>query len=132
MTNDPKPTWDLLLVVTNDHYGAERFGTVRRIIDATLGSGRSIQIWACGTSNTLTDRPASSDCCPSDEPSTADVIANLVDEYPDRFSWIACKDCCDDRGGADQIAGVLTEPGFVNFHEYVDRAAKTVYIGGVR
>jgi hypothetical protein len=123
--------YDLLLVVTNDRYGAERFGTVRRIIEATLRSGHSIQIWACGTCNTLTDSTPDAACCPAGETSTADLIANLASQYPSRFSWVACKDCSDDRGGAEHIPGVLTEPGFVNFRDYVDNAAKTVYIGGV-
>lgn len=131
MTSDTRRMWDLLLVVTNDRYGAEQFGTVRRLIDATLSSGRSIQVWACGTCNTLTESQPSSSCCPADQPARAKLIAELVGEYPDRFSWVACKDCSDDNGGAEHIPGVLTEPGFANFREYVDGAVKTVYIGGV-
>lgn len=130
MTREPKPKWDLLLVVTNDRYGSERFGTVRRLIDATLNSGRSVQVWACNSCNTLTENKTDDDCCPTGQPDTAKLIAELLEEHPDRFSWVACKDCVEDLGGADHIPGVLTEPGFVNFRDYVDAAAKTVYIGG--
>lgn len=126
--------WDLLLVVTNDRYGSELFGTVRRLIDAALDGGHSIQVWACGCSNTLTEcppgRPGDASCGESSEPSTAGLIGSLVQRYPDRFSWVACRTCSDGRGGADHIPGVLTEPSFANFHHYVGNAAKTIYVGG--
>lgn len=126
MKSDTARRYDLLLVVTNDRYGSERFGTVLRIIEATLDSGHSVQVWACGSCNTLTDS-----CCPSGERVTAELIGRLVRDYPDQFSWVACKDCSEDRGGIDHIPGVLTEPGFANFRHYVEGAAKTIYIGGV-
>lgn len=143
-TDGARHRWDLLLVVTNDRYGSEQFGTVRRVIDATLRSGHSIQVWACNIANTLTEREAApgepgddaADCCAPQQPtpccpSTADLIGDLVSEYPDQFSWVACKSCSDDRGAAGHVPGVLTEVGFANFRDYVDGAAKTVYIGGV-
>ncbi len=127
--------WDLLLVVANDRYGAERFDTVRRLIEATLRSGHSVQVWACGVANTLTATTAApdesgDDCRQSGQRPAADLISELVAEYPDRFSWVACQSCSDECGCAEHIPGVLTEPGFANFGEFVDGAVKTVYIGG--
>lgn len=141
--------WDLLLVVTSDRYGSVQFGTVRRIIDSALRDGRSIQVWACGYANMLTEVSAD-ECCSTGEsaccspaepggaeaapvagtPSTAELIADLATEHPDQFSWVACRTCSDDRGAAEHVSAVLTDPSFANFREFVDGAAKTVYIGG--
>lgn len=147
MAGDAAYRWDVLLVVTSDRYGSELFGTVRRLIDAALGSGHSIQVWACGYSNMLTERSSgpgdpgngaatcgtgepSAGSCAVDQPSTAELIGSLVTEYPDRFSWVACRTCSEDQGAGEHIPGVLAEPSFANFREFVDGAAKTIYIGG--
>ena len=136
--------WDVLLVVTSDRYGSTQFGTVRRIIDATLRAGHSIQVWACGYANMLTEISTEVDtaaaCCASGPPAAgaapagqgaaAGQIAELVTAAPDRFSWVACSSCSDDRAAAEHVPNVLTAPGFANFRDYVDNAAKTVYIGG--
>lgn len=137
--------WDLLLVVTNDRYGSVRFDTVRRLIEATLRTGRSVQVWACGDANGLTElasgrdeapadccsgegSPAAGSCC--DEPSTAEQIGGLVAENDGRFTWLACQTCSDERGAGEHIPGLPT-PSFADLREYVDRSAKTVFIGGV-
>lgn len=149
MTNQTPRHWDLLLIVTNDRYGSIRFGTVRRLIDAALRNGRSVQVWACGDMNGLTElaprqsraateadccsRDGSStaeSCCSSDDPSTAEQIGGLVAENEGRFTWLACRTCSDERGAGEHIPGLPT-PSFTDLREYVDRSAKTVFIGGV-
>lgn len=145
MTTPAKPRWDLLLVVTNERYGSEQFRTIRRFIDAAIDGGHSLQIWACGACNMLTQWNADQDaldttdaCCGGNDsdpsqnlgPATAEYLGGLLTSYPQRFSWVACRTCADERGGGRHIAGALTEPGFANFKEYVASAAKTVYIGG--
>lgn len=127
--------WDLLLVVTSDRYGSALFGTVRRVIDAALRGGHSIQVWACGYSTMLTQRslaqrePPDEVCCAADQPSAAEQIGRLVTEQAGRFSWLACQTCSDDRGAGEHIAGVPS-PSLAQFRDYVDSAAKVVYIGG--
>jgi hypothetical protein len=134
MTGQNGHKWDVLLVVTNDRYGSTQFDTVRRIIDATLRAGHSIQVWACGYANMLTEIPPDVDggsaCCEGDRPDAAAEIAELATENPDGFSWVACRSCSDDRGASEHVPAVLTAPGFADFRDYVDNAAKTVFIGG--
>lgn len=140
--------WDLLLVVTNDRYGSARFGTVRRLIDVALRTGHTVQVWACGDANGLTELarsgaspaadggscggPAAADSCSSGEdgPSTAEQIGGLVAENEGRFTWLACSTCSDERGAGEHIPGLPT-PSFADLREHVERSAKTVFIGGV-
>lgn len=114
-------TWDLLLVVTSDRYGTAMFGTVRRMIEATLSLGRSVQVWACGYSTLLTQRHHAGDA--------AREIGDLVSESADRFSWLACADCSADRDVGGHIDGVPS-PSLSEFRGYIDAAAKVVFIGG--
>jgi hypothetical protein len=147
MAGKDRPQWDLLLVVTSDRYGSALFGTIRRIVDSALRGGHSVQVWACGYANMLTELPSAPDdqpdgpaCCSGDQragaacaadtPATAELIGALATGQPDRFSWVACRTCSDDRGAGEHVSAVLTAPSFANFREYVDNAAKTVYIGG--
>jgi hypothetical protein len=132
------PRWDVLLVVTSDRYGTELFGTVLRLIGAALRDGRSVQVWACGYSTMLTQRgDAANQCgsaageerCTAGDHPAADQIARLITEQAGRFSWLACQTCSDDRGAGEHIAGVPS-PSLTQFHDYVDTAAKTIYIGG--
>jgi hypothetical protein len=134
------PRWDVLLVVTSDRYGSELFGSIRRLIDAALRDGRSVQVWACGYSTMLTQRGVAADrcgsttgeaCCAASDCSAADQIGRLITEQAGRFSWLACQTCSDDRGAGEHIAGVPSPP-LTQFHDYVDAAAKTIYIGGGR
>lgn len=138
------PQWDVLLVVTSDRYGLELFGSVRRLIGAALRNGRSVQVWACGYSAMLTQRgnavspaadqesretgapAADQGCCAG---SAAAQIGQLITEQGGRFSWLACQTCSDDRGAGEHIAGVPS-PSLTQFSDYVDAAAKTIYIGG--
>lgn len=143
MASDETPRkWDLLIVVTSERYGSEHFGTIRRLIDAVLAHGLSIQVWACGYATMLTQRsPAVSEPHPDDSwtkaPAataaaavrSADLIGGLVTEHPDRFSWLACRTCSDDRGAGEHIAEVPS-PSLSEFRRYVDRAGKIIYIGG--
>jgi hypothetical protein len=136
--------WDLLLVVTNDQYGSARFGTVRRLIDAALRTGHSIQVWACGEANGLTElapagaahhpggRPpaAGSRGC-GGEPSTAQEIGVLAAGNTDRFTWLACQTCSAERGAGEHVPGLPT-PSFSDLGDYVAQSAKTVFIGGSR
>lgn len=151
MNGQKTARWDVLLVVTRDRYGQEQFDLVYRLIDAALKANRSIQVWACGYVNMLTERAGSATCsagccgpsgesdasaCCADGGSThgttaTQMIAQLVSEHPQRFSWVACRTCSDGRGAVQHIPGVLTEPSFATFRTYVDDAAKTIYIGGV-
>lgn len=140
------PRWDVLLVVTSDRYGSELFSSVRRLIDAALRDGRLVQVWACGYATMLTQggdsaadqgggatdqggAAAGEACCPASGRPAADQIARLVTEQAGRFSWLACQTCSDDRGAGEHIAGVPSPP-LTQFHDYVDAAAKTIYIGG--
>ncbi|HEX5116358.1 MAG TPA: hypothetical protein VFW65_14280 [Pseudonocardiaceae bacterium] len=128
--------------MTNDRYGSVRFGTVRRLIDAALRNGRSVQVWACGEVNRLTElAPQQSDtaadccsaaepCCSGGEPTTAEEIGDLVAANEGRFTWLACQTCSDGRGAGEHIPGLPT-PSFSDLRDYVDKAAKTVFIGGV-
>lgn len=141
--------WDLLLIVTNDRYGSVRFGTVRRLIDAALRNGRSVQVWACGEANGLTelvpeqgDAPTEADCCSherqstadsccsDDESSAAEQIGGLVAEHEGRFTWLACQTCSDERGAGEHIPDLPT-PSFADLRDYVGASAKTIFIGGV-
>ena len=131
---------DVLLVVTGDRYGTGQFGTVRRLVDAALRSGYSLQIWACGYANMLTQRrPPAAGCAPAgaaggpdgtEAGSAAEFIRGMVTEHTDSFSWVACRTCSEDHGGGEHIDGVLTEPSFADFHAHVQRATKVIYIGG--
>lgn len=116
---------DVLLVVTSDRYGRDQFGTIRRLIDTALRSGHSLRVWACGYANMLTERGEPGEALPE-----ADIIGNLVASHADEFSWVACRTCSDARGAEAHIDGVLTEPSFANFRDYVESATKVVYIGG--
>jgi hypothetical protein len=139
--NDTARQWDVLLVVTSDRYASDYFGTVRRLIDAALEHGYSIQVWACGYATMLTQRsPAASAPQPvtscatmpavaATSARTADMIGGLVTEHADRFSWLACRTCSDDRGAGEHIAEVPS-PSLSEFRKYVDRAEKIIYIGG--
>lgn len=120
---------DVLLVVTSDRYGTDQFGTIKRLVGAALRGGYSLQVWACGYANMLTQRTAAA---PDGQPaeSAAEVIGGLVTEHAESFSWVACRTCSDDRGVGEHIDGVLTEPSFATFHEHVANATKVVYIGG--
>lgn len=122
--------WDLLLIVTNDRYGSVRFDTVRRLIDVALRTGRSVQVWACGEVNGLTELAPPESCCSTGEPTTAEQIGGLVAEHDGRFNWLACRTCSEERGAGEHIPGLPT-PSFADLSEYVDRSAKTVFIGGV-
>lgn len=153
MSDAAKRSWDLLLVVTSDRYGAERFPTVRRLVDLALDSGRSVQVWACNYANMLTEcstktAPAADVCCAGDgaaccgvnppvtttaagdHPAAARFIEDRLATHPERFSWVACSTCSADREPVEHLPGVLTEPSFANFRSYVDAAKKTVYVGG--
>ncbi|HEY1575353.1 MAG TPA: hypothetical protein VGG05_28775 [Pseudonocardiaceae bacterium] len=130
MTDQTPHQWDLLLIVTNDRYGSDRFDTVRRLIDTALRNGRSVQVWACGEVNGLTEVAPVESCCANGEPSTAEQISGLVAEHDGRFNWLACRTCSEERGAGEHIPGLPT-PSFANLGEYVNRSAKTVFIGGV-
>lgn len=131
--------WDLLLVVTNDRYGSVQFGTIRRLIETALRSGHSIQVWACGEANGLTELAsaenghepsAAGSRCSGDEPPAAEQIGDLVTDNAGRFTWLACRTCSGQRGAGEHVPGLPT-PSFSDLRDYVAQSAKTVFIGGV-
>lgn len=142
MGGQSAPRWDLLLVVTSDQYGSVRFGTVRRLIDTALRSGHSIQVWACGEANGLTELvPAGAAHRPGDgtpaagsrrhghQPPAAEQISALAAGNVGRFTWLACQTCSGERGAGEHVPGLPT-PSFSDLRDYVARSAKTVFIGG--
>lgn len=143
MADQAAHRWDLLLVVTNDRYGSVRFGTVQRLIGTALRTGHSIQVWACGEANGLTELASAQaghssgggsstagSRCSGDEQSTAEQIGDLIADNAGRFAWLACQTCSDERGAGEHIPGLPT-PSFADLRDYVGQAAKTVFIGGV-
>ncbi|HLX49656.1 MAG TPA: hypothetical protein VKS82_15110 [Streptosporangiaceae bacterium] len=142
MDGQTGPRWDLLLVVTSDQYGSVRFGTVRRLIDTALRSGHSIQVWACGEANGLTElgpagaghspgegSPAAGSRSRGGKRPAAEQIGALAAGNVGRFTWLACQTCSGERGAGEHVPGLPT-PSFSDLRDYVAQAAKTVFIGG--
>lgn len=128
------PQTDLLLTVMGAPHESDLFTSVLRLVQATLESGATVQVWTCGYANMMTQRglgdtkPRNLAAWSVDYPSPACLVRELLSAFPGRLFWFGCRFCSDDRGAVDHLPEVvLRAPS--RFADHVGAARKTLFIG---
>ncbi|MFI1224668.1 MULTISPECIES: hypothetical protein [unclassified Streptomyces] len=108
--------------------------SVLRIAQASLEGGAKVQVWACGYATMLTQqglgdaKPRNLAEWSTDYPSMSLLVREMLEAFPDRFYWYACRFCSDDRGAVAHIPEVPVRPPS-KFADHVAAADKTLFMG---
>ncbi|OEU87010.1 hypothetical protein DB35_25945 [Streptomyces abyssalis] len=125
---------DVMLAVYGSPHQTELITTALRLTQALLDRGARVQIWTCGDATGLTrstlgrTKPRNVLRWTTDYPSSASVISDLLDEYPDLLHWYVCRFCSDERGMSEQIPQVRRRPPFT-FWDHTKSAGKLLTLG---
>ncbi|MEU9113898.1 hypothetical protein AB0D04_19470 [Streptomyces sp. NPDC048483] len=128
------PPTDILLTVMGEPHSSDRVTSVLRMTQALLDRGARVAVWTCGYATLLTQRslgdakPRNLASWDTDYPSTAALVAELLDAHPDRLYWYGCRFCSDDRGATDHLPQVVLRPP-AGYAANVAAARKTLTVG---
>jgi hypothetical protein len=110
--------------------------TIFRLTEATLRRKKSVTIWTCGYSTTITQATsirspdpihpdgASQNCAYT----LAQIAQALLQRYPQQLRWYVCQYCMEERGATNQIVDVEIKLPF-SFNTYLNQADKGLVIG---
>jgi len=127
---------DVLFVLTGAPYASDVVTTVLRMVDELLRRGTSVRVWACGYATALTleslgqDKPKDYDDWSREYPTTAAVIAGLVENHPDLLTWEVCAYCAQDRGTRGPHLPFARVRPVSRIGSNIAVAGRVLYIGG--
>lgn len=127
-------TRDVLFTLMGSPHESDAVGTALRLVEALLGRGADVSVWACGNSTLLTQasleltKPRNVFDRETDSPTSAGFVADLVERHPDRFEWAVCHFCSHERGATTHIEGVRTRPAMF-YPRFVAAAHRTITVG---
>ncbi len=125
---------DLLFVVVGTPHESDMTTTLMRLLHASLDLGGRVQVWTCGYATMLTQRslgegkPRNLVAWSQHYPSTATLVADLVNEREGRLGWYVCRFCSEERGATEHIPEAQVRPA-LKFANHVTSARKTVFMG---
>ncbi|GLZ32201.1 hypothetical protein Lesp02_43890 [Lentzea sp. NBRC 105346] len=128
------PRTDVLVTVMGAPHADDTVTSVLRLLQAMLTRGARVQVWTCGYATLLTQR-ALGDSKPRnladwsvDYPTTATLVRELLDAFPETLFWYGCRFCSDDRGATDHLPQVVMRPP-ARYADNVAAADKTLLVG---
>ena len=130
------PATDVMLTLVASPHRDDTVTHVLRTVVALLENGRKVGVWACGYATTLTSgglgasKPRDLASWDTDYPSTATIVAALLEAYDGSLYWYACRFCSDDRGVERHIDGVVSRAPS-RFRNHVAASAKCLIVGGL-
>src|SRR5215213_9211788 len=105
-------------------YESDQLTTALRIADEAVRQEHQVTVWTRGFSTALTSaalgrtRPRNAARWEVAYPSTAALVAGLLEWGGDRLAWLVCRYCAEERGTLDQMPGVRIRPPY----EFMRRA----------
>lgn len=114
----------LFLALIGPPYESDQLTTALRIADEAVRQEHRVTVWTCGYSTALTTaalgptRPRNASRWDARHPSTAAVVAGLLEWAGDRLEWLVCRYCAEERGTLDQMTAVRVRPPY----EFMRRA----------
>lgn len=128
------PRTDVLVTLMGAPHADDTVTSALRMVQAMLERGGRVQVWTCGYATLLTQRalggskPRNLAEWSVDYPSTATLVEDMLDAFPDTLFWYGCRFCSDDRGAAEHLPRVVLRPP-AKYADNVAAAAKTVLVG---
>lgn len=130
------PSTDVLITLMGAPHADDTVTDALRLVQSLLDVGASVSVWTCGYATMLTQRglgatkPRNLARWDTEYPSTATIIATMLDAHPGRLHWYGCRFCSDDRGATDHLPSVVLRPP-ARYADNVAAASKTMLIGVV-
>jgi sulfur relay (sulfurtransferase) complex TusBCD TusD component (DsrE family) len=132
-------TKSLFLGVMGAPYESELCTTVMRMVDEALRKGHHVTVWTCGGATTLTlqslgeSKPRNlldlgSERGDAHYYSTAALIGELLRISEGRLQWLVCRNCMEERGALEHIAGVKIISAF-KFMQCLNQADVAMVMG---
>lgn len=124
----------IFFVMLEGPYRSDATTTLLRLVDAALVQHHQVRVWACGGATLLTQRTLGAEKprnfldLDATYPSTAGLIAALLDHTTPLLRWYICRHCMEERGATAQIAQVKIQPPF-RFFEHLRAADASLVMG---
>jgi sulfur relay (sulfurtransferase) complex TusBCD TusD component (DsrE family) len=124
----------VFFVVMGAPYESELTTSLFRMIDAALDQQHRVWVWTCGGATTLTmqslgeRKPRNPLDLDAEYPTTGQFVNRMLTRGDGRLEWYICRQCMEERGANEQLAGVKIQPPF-RFLRYLDQADVCLVMG---